>query len=106
MCFLGPVIAGGIIALFSNGSETNMTGIGVAFVLDALTFLVSAWSLYLIQMKRKTDTSDVEENVLKAIRDGLAYVWNDRLLRAYFILIAMSNVLINGPFMVGVSSYC
>ncbi len=103
--FLGPVIAGGIIALFSTNDEANITGIGVAFALDALTFLVSAWSLYLIRMPRLSDSSDDEatqDNVLKAIRDGLSFVWNDPLLRGYFILIAVSNVLINGPFMVGV----
>lgn len=103
--FLGPVIAGGLIALFSRGNEANITGIGVAFALDALTFLVSAWSLYLIQMPQasnKSSDEDVEDNVLKAIRDGLSFVWNDPLLRGYFILIAVSNVLINGPFMVGV----
>lgn len=100
--FLGPVIAGGIIALFSNGDTTNITGIGIAFALDSLTFLVSAWTLYQIRMQRKADETAVSDNVLQAIRDGLAFVWNDPLLRGYFILIAVSNILINGPFMVGV----
>ena len=103
--FLGPVIAGGIIALFSTSDATNITGIGIAFALDSLTFLVSAWSLYQIQMKHKNKDADEEavaDNVFQAIRDGLSFVWNDPLLRGYFILIAVSNVLINGPFMVGV----
>ena len=100
--FLGPVLAGGIIALFSQGNTANLTGIGIAFALDALTFLVSTWTLYQVQMKRKSVEDGVAGNVLQAIRDGLSFVWHDPLLRGYFILIAVSNVLINGPFMVGV----
>jgi MFS family permease len=46
--FLGPVLAGLIIAMFANqstGSETavpDLRGIGIAFAPDAVTFLASA----------------------------------------------------------------
>ncbi|EJE48453.1 hypothetical protein (DUF894), partial [Acidovorax sp. CF316] len=50
--FLGPLLAGLLIALFGDGNagtgadaRANATGIGMAFALDALSFGISAWTL-------------------------------------------------------------
>jgi len=58
--FIGPVLAGGLIALFSGGqvsaggeSIPELRGIGLAFVIDAATFLASATTLWLIKVEKK-----------------------------------------------------
>ena len=50
--FLGPVLAGGLIAWLSPRGITSMpklTGVGVAFLLDSVTFLVSLLTLWLMR---------------------------------------------------------
>ena len=58
--FVGPMLAGGLIALFANGqtiagSETipALRGIGLAFAIDAATFLASAVTLWFIKIEKK-----------------------------------------------------
>jgi MFS family permease len=98
--FAGPVLAGIIIALL-DGNDGDTTGIGVALGIDAITFLASACSLWL--MKTVAPSSEEEsQSPLHAIRDGLAYTWNNKLLRYFFTLIGLANIFINGPLMVGI----
>lgn len=105
--FGGPVLAGALIALFSQGQDTgpaaDLTGIGAAFGVDALTFLVSAWTLWLIRPQRRTAEPDAEdENLLAAIRQGLVYVRHSPTLRSVFTLIVFANVLVVAPITVGI----
>lgn len=101
--FIGPVLAGAMISRLDGGSMQSMTGIAVAFALDALSFLVSIMMLSL--MKIGTGLSAVEkaaEGVLASIREGLLYVWRDTTLKLVFGLTAGINILIVGPFFVGI----
>lgn len=106
--FLGPVLAGVVIALFageSTGGETavpNLRGIGIAFALDALTFLVSALTLKLMHSPRPQTMADKAQNMWHAIREGLAYVWHDDLLRTIFVTVAAISVLSIAPINLGV----
>ncbi len=63
--FLGPVLAGGLIAAFAGnssragatGAAGNMEGIGLAFAFDALTFLASAVTLWFMRVPRPSDAA-------------------------------------------------
>lgn len=108
--FVGPVLAGGLIALFAGnrttiGEETvpGLTGIGFAFAIDAATFLVSAVTLYLIRVSRQqVATKEENEPVLAAIRGILGYVWRDETLRGFFIIVAAVATIVNSLLIVGV----
>lgn len=104
--FGGPILAGAMIALFSPtaSNSSDLTGIGAAFGIDALTFLVSAITLWMIRMpKIKSKSSDApEQDVISAIRNGLQYVRQSPTLRSVFTLIVFANVLIAAPMTVGI----
>jgi len=102
--FAGPVLAGGLIAIFGSGQagDSNLQGIGMAFILDALTFLVSVVTLWAIRLESEGGQVDQTSGVLDAIKDGVRYAWNDIRLRTILLLIAAANFLIVGPINVGI----
>jgi predicted MFS family arabinose efflux permease len=102
--FLGPVLAGTLIATIGNGrsSDNNLQGIGLAFIVDALTFLVSVLALSAMRIESENVNEVETESVLDSILDGLRYVWNDTVLRTIFLLIAAANFLILGPIQIGI----
>lgn len=104
--FAGPVLAGVLIAILDNGQAGRGTGgIGWAFAFDALTFLASAVTLWFIRDNnpaRAMQAQDQASGLLSAIGEGLRTAWRDPALRAFFILIAAANFLVNGPIFVGI----
>jgi hypothetical protein len=107
--FLGPVLAGTLIALLdgggSQGAVPDTLGIGTAFAIDAVTFLASAGTLALMRLSRRTagvPTQRRDETVWGSILTGLKLVWQDKALRYYFVLIAAVNLLMTGPISVGI----
>lgn len=110
--FAGPVLAGYLITVLDKAVVIStfqvsgeMQGIGLAFAIDALTFLASAITLWMISPNAGAAQRQDEgrgENLLDSIREVLLVVWNDIRLRTFFILIAISNFLINGPLIVGI----
>ena len=111
---VGPVLAGLLIAGLSGqgpvSDETveavsDMRGIGVAFGIDAATFLIAAVFFFLIRLpKEETEKPDEakDETVLESIRVGLATAWGDPTLRALFFIIAAVHLLFIGPMFVGI----
>lgn len=110
--FAGPVLAGYLISVLDRAVTTgtiqgagDIRGIGLAFSIDALTFLASAITLWMISshaaVEQKQEESE-SENMISSIREVLLVVWNDVRLRTFFILIAVSNFLINGPLIIGI----
>jgi len=99
--FVGPVMAGILIGNFSK----SLFGVGLAFGIDSITFVVSATMLRLMRCGGKlsslAETSD-KESVWAAIMTGLKYVWNDKTLRLMFLIIAAVNFLFVGPILVGI----
>ncbi len=108
--FLGPVLAGVLIALLDGGGSgasavPDMWGIGVAFAFDAATFLVSALTLAAIRLPAVTAGANdpaARGGMLSSIGDTLTTVWRDRGLRYYFLIIAAINLLMTGPLAVGI----
>jgi MFS family permease len=99
--FVGPVAAGILIGKFSE----SFFGIGLAFGIDAVTFAVSAMTLWLMQSGGKLPAladASCKESIWAAIRAGLKHVWDDKALRLIFLVIAAVNFLFVGPILVGV----
>jgi MFS family permease len=108
--FLGPGIAGGLIAVLSGSSHAvdvsgipGLEGIALAFVIDAASFLVSAVTLFLMRVPAGMgDGSGVGENMLSSIREGILYIWHSPFLRIAYLLLAAINLLCVGPLEVGI----
>ncbi len=105
--FVGPVLAGGLIALFGHAAtaQTNaeITGIAAAIAVDAFSFLASVATLVLMKWQSLLKPpSRSAGNIFSSIREGIGYVWHDELLRTVFILMVGANFLFNGPLLVGI----
>jgi hypothetical protein len=113
--FIGPVLAGGIIALLSGqrtGSGYNSqeaSAIALALAIDSFTFLVSVVTLWMMgAVPRKGGEAGAwsedrkEAGVLQSIKDGLIYAWSNHLMRILLGLLAIMNLLFPGPMLVGI----
>jgi len=108
--FIGPLLAGGLIAVFGDGAAgraaagmvTDARGLSVAFGFDALSFLVSAWTLSRVRLQAPPGQSGpspapLSQPVLTAVATGLQHVWRDRDMRLCFLYWGAVAVLITGP---------
>lgn len=101
--FVGPLLAGVAISALDRSATHSASGIALAFALDALSFLASLTTLYLMRIENgNTLPTEAEGGVLASIREGLRYVWNDATLKIVFPITMGLNLLITGPFTVGV----
>jgi len=99
--FLGPAIAGILIAVFPN--ET--LGVGAVIAFDALTFVVSIATLWLLRSGGEASASAERLNVravFVSIRQGVDYMFKDPALRLMFVVMALANIAFGGPILVGV----
>jgi hypothetical protein len=98
--FAGPAVAGLLVAaLGSTGSHPGLAGIGVALLVDALSFVISIVTLVLI--RGGAETRGRAEPVLTALKAGLTFVWGWPSLR-FIVLFAMGiNFFVVGPLYVG-----
>ena len=106
--FLGPLLAGGLIALLgqaaagAGANAPDTRGIGLAFAIDALSFVASLATLGLMRVSNAASPARAGQNVLAAIREGFVYVWGQRILRVFFLLVVAINFLVMGPVTVGI----
>lgn len=95
--FVGPSVAGVVIGHYTH----SLTGVAVAYTLDAATFAVSAAALAAMRGVRRP-TADTSENLLAATASGLRFLWGDGVLRTLFAVLLAVNLLLMGPLMVGI----
>ena len=115
--FLGPVLAGALIAAFAGKAAAagavgganaagNMQGIGVAFAFDSLTFLVSAVTLWFMHVPHPRGAASAgsagQPGLLASIKESLHYMSQDPVMRLVYILIAGVNLTFVGPLLVGI----
>ena len=101
--FVGPVLAGVVISLLDRGATHSTSGIALAFGLDSLSFLASITMLGMMRIENAHgSTETTESGVFASIREGLLYVWDDATLKLVFAITMGLNLLINGPFAVGI----
>lgn len=98
--FVGPAAAGAMIAAFKDVN----TGIGVAIAFDALTFIVSVITLWMMRAgETAASTSEMRaDDILKSIGEGIRFMLKDPVLRLMFIIIAIANLSFGGPVVVGI----
>lgn len=95
--FLGPLLAGLLIALFGEGAPgTPSRGTGVAFALDAFSFALSAWTLHRV-VPLPGKGAPAAQAVLAAVAEGLRFFWRDSALRSCFLYWGAIALLIQGP---------
>lgn len=97
---VGPAAAGIVIAALGTGTESpSYGGVGIALLMDALTFLVSLATLLLI--KRRPTHAMSDGSVVRQIAEGVRFVWQAHTIRLVIFLSMAANLLIVGPFEVG-----
>jgi MFS family permease len=108
--FVGPMLAGALIAAFT-ADRLGLDGVGLALAVDAATFVVSVITLWVMRVDRLPATAaggsaarpeDAPPSLAASIREGLAYMWRDPLLRTLLALIVAVNFLAVGPLLVGI----
>jgi MFS family permease len=101
--FVGPLLAGLLVAWLDGGATRSTFGIALAIAIDSLSFLASVAALGLIKIENAgARAGKANGGVLASIREGLLYVWNDATLQMVIPITLGLNILINGPFAVGV----
>ncbi len=103
---VGPVLAGGAIALFAHiktdGTSSELEGIAAAMAFDALTFLVSVVTLWMMRWQAAAGAaSESRPSILRSIKEGITFLWQNDLLRTMFILMVAANFIFAGPVGVG-----
>ncbi|MEW9571707.1 MFS transporter [Rhodanobacter sp. Si-c] len=101
---VGPALAGLLISVGAHGGHGNMadaTGLGLAFGVDALSFLFSLASLALIRIHGDYHPRPRDGGVLANVNAGVRAVWADLPLRAFVLYAAVVSVFVGGPIQVG-----
>ena len=118
---IGPMFAGGLIAVFGNGGEpatavaslagqvdmagAGMTGIGLAFAVVGILILVSSLLLVLMRLDRPSresaDRTTKDVGILKSIGEGIRFVRTDAAMFTMFLLIVGIELMVEGPVIVG-----
>ena len=104
--FVGPALAGTLIALLSASHAAgeqagSLTGVGIAFAVDALSFAVSATTLVLMRSLPALGAG-AGRHPLAAVADGLRFTMSRPAFRWMLALIAAANLLLVGPLFVGI----
>ena len=105
--FIGPGLAGAVIAAIASQTvlglaATQINGVGLAFLIDALSFLVSALTLYSIRDPAQPGKVTSERNMLESIQEGVVFVWRNAFLRTAYLLLMAINLFCVGPLEVGI----
>ncbi len=102
---VGPAIAGLLISVGAHGGHgngvTDASGLGLAFGIDAVSFLFSLGSLMLIRIHSDHHPTAPVGGVLANVASGIRNVWADLPLRAFILYAAVVSVFVGGPIQVG-----
>jgi MFS family permease len=106
MSFIGPALAGVVIALFgatevAGSAAGSLTGVGMAFGVDALSFAVSAGTLVLLRALPALAAGE-GAHPLAAVAAGLRFTVDRPVFLWLLGLLAAVNLLLIGPLMVGI----
>ncbi|MFZ6678169.1 MFS transporter [Undibacterium sp. Tian12W] len=107
--FIGPVLAGLLIALFGtqeSGMVHDAQGLAAAFFFDCFTYAFSAWTLSKVRMNDGMPAplgaapATRKPALLKSLAEGLRYCWNEKQLRSCFMYWAAIAFFIMGPIQI------
>ncbi|MCP4754794.1 MAG: MFS transporter [Proteobacteria bacterium] len=111
----GPALAGALIAVFSGapevaamaGTETvvEVSGIAIAFGINALTCLIAIVMFAMIRVGdfsnpviEKTD----QGSMFSFFKEGIVHAFKDKTLRLMLLVTAVAHFLAEGPLMIGI----
>lgn len=102
----GPMLGGLLLASFGDAEAeveglTDRVALATVFALDAVTFLVSLWMLYIVQERFAPEKGE-QGSLMHSILDGLRWAWRDIPIRTFMFLMAGLSLVFRGPFMVGI----
>ncbi|HVS76755.1 MAG TPA: MFS transporter [Steroidobacteraceae bacterium] len=103
---IGPALAGLLVTAGSHaapaaGAGAEAHGTGLAFVVDAVSFLFSVASLLAIRIPSDRDSRAPAGGVLAQVIEGIRTLWQDVQLRSFIAYMAFVSVLVMGPLQVG-----
>ena len=96
---VGPALAGLTLVWLGSSGTADLRSVGIAFLIDAASFLVSIAALALITKRAAHAMS--ESGMLGQIAEGIRFVFKGPTLRVVLLMSACANLLIVGPFEVG-----
>lgn len=108
---LGPLLAAALLAVAGSGdggdAVSDARGLALAFGLDCLSFLASAWTLSKVRaldsaLASASPPPAAPQSVLRAVGEGLRMVWDDQPLRLCFIYWGTVSLLIGGAMQVAI----
>lgn len=98
---IGPTLAGFVIKAGSGaGAAHDARGTGIAFAIDAVSFLFSVGSLMLIRVASDRQPPAPAGGILANLHEGMRSLWRDPELRALVGYLAAVSVLVTGPLQV------
>lgn len=99
--FVGPALAGLVIGTHAGHGTDEARRLGLAFAIDAASFLVSLGSLWLIRGAAQGQSRPRMNGVLADVAAGVRHVWADLPLRAFMLYAAVVTAFVGGPIQVG-----
>lgn len=81
---LGPLLAGGTLAMLKRWGVADMTGLAICFAINALSFL--AVILSLMSLHHKHLAAARTQNMVGELKQGIAYVKAEHSIRALMVL--------------------
>ena len=102
---VGPILAGLLVAAnittTSDQRFADAGGMGLAFSIDAVSFLFSLASLWMIRVHSDYHPPRPEGGILADVWKGLKGVWDDIQLRSFILYVAIVSFFVGGPVGVG-----
>lgn len=97
--FVGPLLAGGLIAWTGDtpAQRGPAPGLALAFALDAASFAVSALTLSRVADRWQPPQAPAASSVLATVGEGLRAFWADAALRSCLLYWSAAAMLISGP---------
>lgn len=99
--FIGPALAGLVIGIHAGHGADEARGLGLAFAIDAASFVASLASLWLIRTAADQHSRPRGNGVLADVAAGVRQVWADLPLRAFMLYAAVVTTFVAGPIQVG-----
>ncbi|HEX3845605.1 MAG TPA: MFS transporter [Steroidobacteraceae bacterium] len=98
---IGPALAGLLVTAGSSGKGSGVHGTGLAFAVDAVSFLFSVASLLAIRIASDRDSRAPAGGVFAQVWEGFRALSRDLQLRSFVAYMALVSVLVMGPLQVG-----
>jgi len=102
---IGPALAGLLVTAGSARAGATAGagahGTGLAFTVDAVSFLFSVASLLMIHVASERDSRAAPGGVLSQVFEAIRWLWQDVQLRSFIAYMAFVSVLVMGPLQVG-----